>query len=116
MTRKAGAAMNNEYVHAEIGKEIHFIAGYYIIEEERRMKYNGRELLVVIGEGIVDNSCCGRMGCRYALVPGYIVRWKSRKNEKGIDVTEVHPIKEEGEQRAIAKDLQTIENLQQVNF
>jgi len=108
--------MNNEYVHAEIGEEIHFISGYYIIQEERRMKYNGRELLVVIGHAIVDNSCCGRTGCRYALVPGYIVNWKSRKNDKGIDVTDVHPIKDESEQRAIAKNLQAGETLQQVNF
>ena len=108
--------MNNEYVHAEIGEEVRFISGYYIIQEERRMKYNGRELLVVIGHGIVDNSCCGRTGCRYALVPGYIVNWKSRKNDKGIDVTDVDPIKGESEQRTIDKNLQSHEVLQQVNF
>ncbi|MDD5223020.1 MAG: hypothetical protein PHE84_03445 [bacterium] len=108
--------MNNEYVHGEIGEEIRFISGYYIIQEERRMKYNGRELLVVIGHAIVDNSCCGRTGCRYALVPGYIVNWKSRKNDKGIDVTDVDQIKDVSEQKKIAKDLQSKETLQQVNF
>ncbi|MCX5858978.1 MAG: hypothetical protein NT056_03635 [Proteobacteria bacterium] len=108
--------MNNEYVHAEIGEEIRFISGYYIIQEERRMKYNDRELLVVIGHAIVDNSCCGRTGCRYALVPGYIVNWKSRKNDKGIDVTDVDPIKDTSEQKTIAKNLQAGETLQQVNF
>ena len=108
--------MNNEYVHAEIGEEVRFISGYYIIDEERRMKYDDRELLVVIGHAIVDNSCCGRTGLRYALVPGYIVSWKSHKNDKGIDVTDVHPIKDEGEQRTIAKNLQASEVLQQVNF
>ncbi len=108
--------MKNEYVHAEIGEEVRFISGYYIVDEERRTDYNGRELLVVIGHAIVDNSCCGRTGCRYALVPGYIVKWKSRKNENGIDVTEVQPIKDEKEQRTITKDLQSKEVLQQVNF
>lgn len=108
--------MKNEYVHAEIGEEVRFISGYYIIDEERRMGHNGRELLVVIGHAIVDNSCCGRTGCRYALVPGYIVNWKSRKNDQGIDVTDVDPIKDESLQRTIAKNLQANEVLQQVNF
>lgn len=108
--------MNKEYIHAEIGEEINFISGYYIIQEERRMKYNGRELLVVICQAMLDNSCCGRTGCCYALVPGYIVSWKSHKNSKGIDITDVDPIKDEREQKAIARILQSNEIMQQVNF
>lgn len=108
--------MNKEYIHADIGEEVRFISGYYIIQEERRIKYNGRELLVVICHTILDNSCCGRTGCCYALVPGYIVSWKSHKNDKGVDVTEVDPVRDAGEQKTITMDLQSNEILQQVNF
>ena len=108
--------MVKEYTHAAIGEEVRFISGYYEVTEERRMPHGEGELLVVFGNAIIDNSCCGRGGCRYALVPGYVVNWKHRKNEDGLEVTEVRPVREEQEKKEIRKKLQESEILQQVNF
>lgn len=108
--------MNKEYVHAEIGEEVRFISGYYLIQEERRMKFNSREILVVTAHAVLDNSCCGRTGCCYALVPGYIISWKYRKNDEGMDITDVDPVRDEREQKEITRILQSEDIMQQVNF
>lgn len=64
------------YRHAELGKEIRAIGGFYVLLKEERVAWQGRELLVVIGAGQYDTSCCGTGGCGYAEVPGYIVAWR----------------------------------------
>ena len=67
----------NKYTHLELNKDIKALAGYYTPQKEVRLKYHSREVLYVIGQVVVDSSCCGVANCQYALVPGYIVRWQS---------------------------------------
>lgn len=108
--------MNRDYTHSQIGEEIQFISGYYVVDEERKIPFGDRELLVVFGHAIVDNSCCGTSGCRYAFIPGYVVSWKGKKNEEGVEVSEVEPVSDQDERLEIQKYLREKEVVQQVNF
>jgi len=65
------------------------------------MSHRGKEFLYVVGMAIVDNACCGRGGCRFLNVPGYIVSWKGGESMDGLPVSEVEPIRNENDQREI---------------
>ncbi|MDI6776791.1 MAG: hypothetical protein QMD03_06055 [Syntrophales bacterium] len=90
-----------QYIHQKFGAEVQFIAGYYTILEEGRMGHGGKEFLYAVGMAIVDNACCGRGGCRFLHVPGYIVSWKEKESADGLPVSEVEPICNETDQREI---------------
>ncbi|MFC2060312.1 hypothetical protein ACFLTZ_04380, partial [Chloroflexota bacterium] len=59
----------NKYTHLELDEDIICIAGYYTPLKEVRLQYNNREVLYVIGQAVVDSSCCGTGSWGYALVP-----------------------------------------------
>ena len=107
--------MRKEYTHEELGREIESISGHYMMEEEVRIPFEARELLYILGYGIIDSSCCGEGGCRYALVPGYIVEWKTASDEAGRKISEVEPVREEA-RREIERMIKNKESVQQVNF
>lgn len=102
-----------DYLHIPPGEEIRFINGFYVVEEEKKLKGKRGEILVIIGYLIVDNSCCGTGGCRYALIPGYIRKWHYRK-ENGKVVTRIECLEEE-EKKEIEEVLKK-NFLQQVIF
>jgi hypothetical protein len=95
-----------EYVHQKIGEEVQALAGYYTVTDEIRLKHNGREVLCIIGICIIDGSCCGNRSFRYALVPGYIVTWKGKKDKLGRTVTEVEPVTDQAIKQHIQATLQ----------
>ncbi len=107
--------MPTEYTHA-LNKEILSISGSYELEKEERMAYDGRRLLYVIGNAVVDSSCCGYGSWSYALVPGFIVSWKSRQNEQGHPVSDVEPISNEKARHEIKKFIHEAESVSQVQF
>lgn len=94
-----------EYVHQDLGNEVTALAGYYVPLEEMRLEYRGREFLCVSGISVIENSCCGRGGCSYAIVPGYIVNWQSKKNESGLSITEVEPVTDAAAKKEISEAL-----------
>jgi hypothetical protein len=104
------------YTHIQLNTEIQAIGGHYSLEKEIRLPYNGREVLYVIGLGIVDTSCCGVGGCHYAIVPGYILNWKSRVNPDNLAVSEVEPIRDEKTRREITDLIKKTELVQVVDF
>jgi hypothetical protein len=107
--------MTKEYTH-ELHKEILSISGRYELEKEGRMVHDGRELLYVIANTVVDSSCCG-YGCwQYAVVPGFIVSWRSRQNQEGHCVSDVEPISDETSRQEIRKLLHEMESVSQVQF
>jgi hypothetical protein len=108
--------MPKEYTHAELGQEVRSITGYYIPEKEERLKYKGKEVLYVFGAAVVDNSCCGAGGCGYALVPGYVVKWKNKKSKEGLPVSDVEPIRDNAERQEIAAIVKKKESVNDVNF
>ena len=104
-----------EYTH-ELNREVHFISGHYQLEREERIERNGRELIYVIGTAIVESGCCGPYGCRYALVPGYLLHWKNKKNIEGSAVSAVEPIRDEKIRKELTELLEQRELVSQVQF
>ena len=105
-----------EYVHLEVGKDVTALAGYYTPLKELRLKHDGKEVLCVIGTSAVESSCCGGGVCGYAIVPGYIMNWKDRRNEEGLAVSDVEPIADKTTQQEIARTIRETEHIQNVSF
>ncbi len=108
--------MSLEYVHLPLDEEVTALAGYYTIAKELRLKQDGNEALCVIGMCSVESSCCGRRAFYYAIVPGYLVSWKARKNEAGLSVSEVEPITDRTVRREIAAQLEETEAVLKTNI
>jgi hypothetical protein len=58
-----------EYIHEDMNEEIRSISGYYQYLEEGTLSFNGRDVLYLVGVGVVDNSCCGRALCPLSGFP-----------------------------------------------
>ena len=106
-----------EYIHQipDGDTEIETISGHFTVENEKRLAYKDKIVLCVIGVGTIDKSCCGIGGCRYAMVPGYVKKWKE-ENEFGLIVSEVEPISNESEKKEINNILKEDEIVTQTNF
>ncbi len=85
-------------------------------EEEKTLNHSGRQVLYVVGRAEIDNSCCGVAGCRYVIVPGYVVVWKNGMDETGRPLSEVEPIVDEDSRRKITNILQEKEIVTQIDF
>jgi hypothetical protein len=105
-----------KYIHQKKsdGTIIDTISGYYTIDKEESINFKGRLLLCVTGMGIIDSSCCGVGGCRYALVPGYLQA--SKQDQNGSIISEVEPVSDKEEQAEIIKILKEQEAVTQVEF
>ena len=117
------SATVTSYTHLELGQDVEIsIGGYYIPEKESRLKYNGREVLAVIGQAVVTSSCAGiddqcvAGSWRYAIVPGYIVSWQNTRNETGLPVSETEPISDQGAQQDIRRILENKEGASIIGF
>ena len=109
--------MSTQYTHVELGEDVPSgIAGYYTPEKEVRLKYNGREVLYVVGKAVIESSCCGTGSWVYALVPGYIINWQNTKNETGLPISEVATISDTEVQENIRRIIQTNEAVSRVEF
>lgn len=107
--------MAKEYVH-DIQREVRSISGWYELEEEKILESEGREVLYTVGNGVVDSSCCGVGGCRFAVVPGYILKLKTRQNDSGLWISEVEPVTDEAAKNRIKRLIEENEVVQQVRF
>ena len=107
--------MTKAYTH-ELGREVRSISGGYELEREGNLQIDGRNVLYVVGNGVVDSSCCGVGGCRYALVPGYVRQFKTRQDEQGLWISEVEPIIDMATRQEITRVLKEKEIVQQVQF
>lgn len=113
---RLGDKMTRTYTHIELDTEVQAIGGHYTLEKEVRMPYDGREVLYVVGMALVDSSCCAVTGCKYAIVPGFIVNWKSGVNKDNLPVTEVEPIRDEQTRSEITARIKQTEFVQLVEF
>jgi len=59
----------SEYTHLKLNEDVYAIAGYYTPQKEIRLKCNNREVLYVIGQAVIESSCCGSGSWEYAIVP-----------------------------------------------
>ncbi len=105
-----------DFIHPVLNKAVRSISGRYILSQEKRLSYNGREVLYFIGCAVVDASCCGPGGCSYALVPGYVKQWKYRLTPENLPVTQVEPIWNKDVQKALQRLIKKKDPVQQVDF
>jgi len=105
-----------EYVHVPPGQEIAGIGGRYSVARELRLPHGGRELLVVIGTAVVDNSCCGVGGVAFATVPGFITGWRVGTTAAGEAVSEVEPVTDAAVKAAVTAEIKRTMSYCQVNF
>jgi len=108
--------MIREYIHEKMNQEIETISGHYMFYKEVRLLFNNREILCVVGCAVIDKSCCGVGGCGYALVPGYIISWKSKIDDRGRPVSEVEPIRDQSTQQGVNQLIKQTEIVNQVQF
>lgn len=113
---RQGEGMAQDYVHRELNQEVTFIAGHYVLTKESRLPFRGRDLLYLVGYAIVDNSCCSVGGIAYAVVPGLVVSWQSKRNDDGLPVSVVEPVRDEELQREIERLVREKEIVSQVTF
>ena len=106
----------NKYTHLELNREINAIAGYYIPQKEVRLEYDGREVLYVVGQATIECSCCACGSWEYALVPGYIRNWQNEKNDAGLPVSEIEPVRDEEAQGKISRTITEKEAVPRVEF
>jgi hypothetical protein len=105
-----------DFIHPVLNKAVRTISGRYILSEEKRLSYNGREVLYILGCAVADTSCCGPGGCSYAMVPGYIKSWKYKTDGGDLSVSRVQPIRDEGDRSEIRWLIMQKEPVQQVDF
>ena len=109
--------MSTKYAHLEVGKDVTARIGYYTPQKEVRLKHNGREVLYVVGQAVVESSCCVSPGdWIYAIVPGYIVSWQNAENEAGQPVSEVEPVSDGETQANIRRAIETAEGASLIGF
>ena len=109
--------MTKDYVHPNLQEEVTAIAGSYTPEKELKIALNGREVLAIIGFGVVDTSCCGMGGGRFAVVPGYITKYKYAVNDQGRQISSVEPIEDDWEvKREIIRRIEELESYCNVRF
>jgi len=107
---------NVKYTHLELNEDISCVAGFYTPQKEVRLKYNGREVLYIIGRAVIESSCCGTGNWGYVLVPGYIVNWQNETNEASLPISEVELIADEATRDNIRKIIKEEENISQIEF
>jgi hypothetical protein len=104
-----------DYKHIPLSSDIEFISGRYTPLEEKIIDFKDRKVLYVIGNAILDNSCCGIGGCRYAIVPGFIIDFKYKK-DAGLSVSKVEPIHDLKERQEIKTMINGRELVTQIDF
>jgi len=77
------------------------IGGHFELEREERLTVDGQELLFLLGRAHVDTACCGVGGCRYVVVPGWLLSWHSGRTADGTPTSEVDPVVGESDRRRV---------------
>jgi hypothetical protein len=106
----------SKYTHLELNQDVAAPAGYYTPTKEARIKIDGREVLYIVSQAVIDSSCCGVADFASALVPGFILKWRAGADMVGTPVSEVEPIKDEQVRDLVRKTIREQENVNQVEF
>ena len=107
--------MSRPFVH-NLDEEIRSISGYYLFIKEDLIEYEGKQVLYLVGEAQADSACCGRGGCRYALVPGTVLAWKNSRDEEGRPVSLIDPLTDPAIREYIKRHIMQTEGVPQVQF
>lgn len=90
-----------QYVHYPLNEEIRSIGGYYKVLQEGLIDFEGKKVFYALKGAHADTACCGPGGMGLLSVPGYVLAWKSEKNEDGLPITEVKHITDREAQKRI---------------
>lgn len=104
------------YVHLPEGSDDHSGHGVKARWWERMIVHQGRDVLYLLTDAVVDTVCCGDRVFHYATVLGYVKEWQSGKDEHGLPVSSVEPIGDSSVQRAIEDLLKQDDSELQVSF
>ena len=94
-----------EFTHPELGEEIRALAGYYVPREEQVMPYQGKEVLLLLGDACIDASCCGCASWSYIQVPGFLVKRHARGSGAKPEVSEVDTIEDKAVRDGLVESL-----------
>ncbi|MBC7228172.1 MAG: hypothetical protein H5T61_13245 [Thermoflexales bacterium] len=108
--------METDFTHPELNREVTAIGGHYVWVKEDRLPFEGREVLYLVGYAVLDTTCCGVGGFACALVPGFVVEWKSGVSPEGRPVSRVERIRDEAAQAEIRRCIRDSQRVHQVNF
>ena len=109
--------MNYVYTHLPQNEDIGFLERSYSVIEGI-LEYGGREVLYLLVDAS-DVTFCDRSHASHLAsvnVKGYVVRLKYETNEAGEAVSEIEPIEDEGDKRAITDTLRSKHNISTVHF
>ncbi|MFC2008644.1 hypothetical protein ACFLUT_01120 [Chloroflexota bacterium] len=104
------------YVHIPDGSDEHDGHGVWASWEECRIRYDGRDVLYLMTDAVVDTVCCGDRVFHYATVLGYVAAWKAETNEAGLPVSHVELIDDGNAQDQIVALLKAQDPGVQVSF
>jgi hypothetical protein len=107
--------MSRQFVHT-LNEEYRSISGWYQFYKEEIVEQDGKRILFLLGEGEADSACCGSGGCRYALVPGEVINWKSSKDEEGRPISQVEPIMDPVIREEVRRHIRETEGIAQIQF
>jgi hypothetical protein len=105
-----------DFVHPELNEEITAIGGHYVLTKEGKMAFDAQAFLYFVGYAVIDTSCCGVGGCSYAFVPGFVLKWKYKKNSDNRPVSRIKPIRDASVQKKIRRLIEYEEKIHQISF
>jgi len=109
-------AQTKEFLHPTLNNQIIAIGGRYLFLKEERLPVGDREVVFLTGVAVFDSTCCGAGGCSYALVPGFIVKWRYKTGDNGNMVSLVEPVLDDPLRQKIRKKILKKELVYQVDF
>ncbi len=105
-----------EFAHELLNEEVTAIGGHYVLTKEACLDLDGKKVLYQAGYGTFDTTCCGSGGVGYAVVQGFVLKWKEKKNEDGVDVSVVEPIRDQEDKKKIQELIMKDKMVSQVVF
>ena len=101
----------------EVGTVVRAMPSWYEIDSEQIMELDGRKIAYTVGRAIVDNSCCGRYGCRFAAVRGFLNENPSHIKSTSMDIKqEYQPIIDGLWQNRVSEAIYKEETVDQIQF
>jgi hypothetical protein len=110
------AEYEKEFVHPRLNEQVTAIGGKYILIKEDRVALEGEDILFLTGVAVFDTTCCGSGGCSYAVVPGFVRKWKHQTDDNGNPVSLVEPVTGETLREKIRSMILKKEPVYQVDF
>ncbi len=115
---KGEVLLNRDYIHlANQGEEIGWEIRSYSASESV-IECNDRQVLLVEVEAGGCSFCDGSYAHHLAgvNVEGYILKWKYLQLEDGLPVSEIEPLRDKAERKAVTDILKGRYNSSQINF